>query len=34
MEPTQRLRGGDMVVARIDRIGDLASPILEVSPQA
>lgn len=32
MEPTQRLRGGDVVVARIDRIGELESPIVEVSP--
>jgi len=34
MEPTQRLRGGDVVVARIDRIGELTSPIVEVGTSA
>lgn len=34
MEPAQRLQGGDLVVARIDRIGELESPIVEVSPQS
>jgi 2-keto-4-pentenoate hydratase/2-oxohepta-3-ene-1,7-dioic acid hydratase in catechol pathway len=33
MEPAQRLRDGDVVAARIDRIGVLESPIVEVSPR-